>query len=44
MFYGQAGYLVKKELLGKRNGMLMPCFQLQSAKFNRLNGRRMCMT
>lgn len=37
VFYGQVGYLLKKDLLGEGNGTLMPYATLQSAKFDRLD-------
>src|SRR5258706_5581294 len=35
--YAQAGYLLKKDLLGEGNGTLMPYVTLQSAKYDRLD-------
>lgn len=37
VIYAQAGYLLKKDLLGEGNGTLMPYVTLQSAKYNRLD-------
>jgi hypothetical protein len=38
VFYGQAGYLLRKDLLGEGKGTLMPYVSLMSAKYDRLNG------
>ena len=37
VIYAQAGYLLKKDLLGEGNGTLMPYVTLQSAKYDRLD-------
>lgn len=37
VIYAQAGYLLKKDLLGEDNGTLMPYGTIQSAKFDRLD-------
>ncbi|HEY5408863.1 MAG TPA: hypothetical protein VIJ92_17365 [Ginsengibacter sp.] len=37
VIYSQLGYLLKKDLLGKENGILMPYVTLQTAKYERLN-------
>lgn len=37
VFYGQVGYLMKKDLLGEGNGTLMPYASILSAKYHRLN-------
>ena len=37
VFYAQAGYLLKKDLLGDGNGTLMPYATLQSANYTRLD-------
>ncbi len=37
VIYAQAGYLLKKDLLGEGNGTLMPYASVQSAKYDRLN-------
>ncbi|MBI1769841.1 MAG: hypothetical protein HYR67_15860 [Bacteroidetes bacterium] len=37
VFYGQVGYLMKKDLLGEGNGTLMPYLTVQSAKYDRLD-------
>jgi hypothetical protein len=37
VIYSQAGYLLKKNLLGKNNGTLMPYTTLQTANYGRLN-------
>jgi hypothetical protein len=37
VFYAQAGYLMKKDLLGEGNGTLMPYATLQSATYDRLD-------
>jgi hypothetical protein len=37
VIYAQAGYLLKKDLLGEGNGSLMPYVTLQSAKYDRLD-------
>jgi len=37
VIYAQAGYLLKKDLLGEGNGTLMPYATLQSAKYDRLD-------
>lgn len=39
VLYIQAGYLMKKDLLGEGNGTLMPYFTLQSAKYDRLDSQ-----
>jgi hypothetical protein len=37
VYYGQAGYLLKKDLFGDGNGTLMPYATLQSATYDRLD-------
>src|SRR5258707_3336728 len=37
VIYAQAGYLMKKDLLGEGNGTLMPYLTVQSAKYYRLD-------
>jgi len=37
VFYAQAGYLLKKDLLGAGNGTLMPYATIQSASYDRLD-------
>jgi hypothetical protein len=39
VIYAQAGYLLKKDLLGEGNGTLMPYVTLQSAKYDRLDSQ-----
>lgn len=36
VFYGQVGYLMKKDLLGEGHGTLMPYVTVQSARYDRL--------
>jgi hypothetical protein len=37
VIYAQAGYLLKKDLLGEGNGTLMPYVTFQSANYSRLD-------
>jgi hypothetical protein len=37
VIYSQVGYLMRKDLLGKDNGTLMPYATLQTAKYDRLD-------
>jgi hypothetical protein len=37
VIYAQAGYLLKKDLMGEGNGTLMPYATVQSAKYTRLD-------
>jgi hypothetical protein len=39
VIYGQAGYLLKKDLLGENKGTLMPYVSVMSGDYDRLNGR-----
>jgi len=43
VIYAQAGYLLKKDLLGEGNGTLMPYVTLQSAKYDRLDKPNECV-
>jgi hypothetical protein len=37
VFYAQAGYLLRKDLMGEGNGTLMPYASVQSSKYDRLD-------
>ena len=41
LIYSQLGYLLKKDLLGKGNGTLMPYATFQTAKYDRLDKQMM---